>query len=805
MNMAAITTAQAKALKRKQPFRDLISRYGDGFYLFLTNFDADSGEFTVSYDDTATGTEATSFTVDSTNTDDVKLKLAKNASADGNYTITIQPATATWTANRTLSLPDPGASDSFVYAALAQTLTNKTLTAPIITTPTITVPVIASFASAQHDHSSAAQGGGIGAQPSLSGTTGTTFTIGAGGTIPKAAITVLGSTGNYTATLQIPTLAADRTITFPAVTATLATITGTETLTNKTLTSPSMTLPTIADGLLASGSVANNFSGSTGTFLTSTGAVTIGSGAVGITGAVTMATTKGITFGAAAAGTATPLTMYSLTANKGALIIAVADATGDYATTLTNGDPSAAATITLPAATGTLAALNGTNTWTGVQVISKDDASNTSVTDLLTLTHTTSGASGAGIGAGISVIVENDTDATTEVANIDFVTTNDGTKATLDTDVSIKTMLGGTCTQALLIDASAQEVHIGVSASDADGINTLRIFPHTTAGRGSLVLTSAIHASADYSCTITQATDLTASQVITIPNCGDAADTFALLDTAQTFSAVKTFTAAPVISVTDVATNSVVDVATIKLIGGVPANGLGLGLSFIVENATDSTTQVASIDVVNTEVTKASADTDILFSNMLAGTVTETLRIDASDQSITVGRSSTDANGINKVRIFPLTAASGSLVLQAAVDASGDHATTVTNAVDCAAAATVTLPSGTSKLAGMATNTATTSAGDSLAIPVTHGVVAKTTGADGESLTLADGFPGQELFIYLAVDGGGDGVLTPTTKTGFATITFADAGDAVLLRFLPTVGWIIIGAYGYAAPPVIAA
>jgi hypothetical protein len=99
---------------------------------------------------------------------------------------------------------------------------------------------------------------------------------------------------------------------------------------------------------------------------------------------------------------------------------------------------------------------------------------------------------------------------------------------------------------------------------------------------------------------------------------------------------------------------------------------------------------------------------------------------------------------------------------------------------------------------------ATTSIADSLAIPVTHGVVAKTTGADAEALTLANGEPGQLLTIYLATDGGGDGTLTPTTKTGFATIVFADAKDnATLLYVDDTVGWIIVGAAGVAAPPVI--
>lgn len=102
------------------------------------------------------------------------------------------------------------------------------------------------------------------------------------------------------------------------------------------------------------------------------------------------------------------------------------------------------------------------------------------------------------------------------------------------------------------------------------------------------------------------------------------------------------------------------------------------------------------------------------------------------------------------------------------------------------------------------TGASTTSAADSLAIPVTHRVVIKTTGADAEALTLADGVAGQRLTVILSVDGGGDGTLTPTTKTGFVSVVLADAGDSVTLEFVNgTVGWIVVGYAGAAAPPVI--
>ena len=97
----------------------------------------------------------------------------------------------------------------------------------------------------------------------------------------------------------------------------------------------------------------------------------------------------------------------------------------------------------------------------------------------------------------------------------------------------------------------------------------------------------------------------------------------------------------------------------------------------------------------------------------------------------------------------------------------------------------------------------TTCAADVLAIPITHLYVAKTTGGDAEALTLANGVPGQILIINLTTDGNGDGTLTPTTKTGFTTIVFADAGDqATLLYVDDVIGWILLGAKGKSAPPV---
>jgi len=80
---------------------------------------------------------------------------------------------------------------------------------------------------------------------------------------------------------------------------------------------------------------------------------------------------------------------------------------------------------------------------------------------------------------------------------------------------------------------------------------------------------------------------------------------------------------------------------------------------------------------------------------------------------------------------------------------------------------------------------------------VTSSATFLTTTGSASAVTLANGVAGQVKTLTLAVDGGGDAVLTPATKTGFATITFNDAGDSATLRYVnDTVGWTIQSANG---------
>lgn len=82
------------------------------------------------------------------------------------------------------------------------------------------------------------------------------------------------------------------------------------------------------------------------------------------------------------------------------------------------------------------------------------------------------------------------------------------------------------------------------------------------------------------------------------------------------------------------------------------------------------------------------------------------------------------------------------------------------------------------------------------AVPITAATVQLTT-TGANALTLANGTAGQLLSIVMVADGG-DGTLTPTTKTGFSTLTFGDVGDAVTLQYFTTLGWMIVSNNGVA-------
>lgn len=85
------------------------------------------------------------------------------------------------------------------------------------------------------------------------------------------------------------------------------------------------------------------------------------------------------------------------------------------------------------------------------------------------------------------------------------------------------------------------------------------------------------------------------------------------------------------------------------------------------------------------------------------------------------------------------------------------------------------------------------------AIPLNYALIKKTySNGTNEAGTLADGIQGQVIKIVITcVNTSGSYKLTPTTKTGFTSITFVEKGDQATLLFLDnTNGWIIMGEIG---------
>jgi hypothetical protein len=83
------------------------------------------------------------------------------------------------------------------------------------------------------------------------------------------------------------------------------------------------------------------------------------------------------------------------------------------------------------------------------------------------------------------------------------------------------------------------------------------------------------------------------------------------------------------------------------------------------------------------------------------------------------------------------------------------------------------------------------------AVDLTSFSTAFTSTATGNALTLANGTVGEiKVVAYVAEAAGADtGVLTPSTRVGYSTITFTNVGDSVTLQYF-TQGWAVIGVRG---------
>tara|TARA_Y100000310_G_C20553082_1_gene749116 strand:- start:321 stop:794 length:474 start_codon:yes stop_codon:yes gene_type:complete len=93
---------------------------------------------------------------------------------------------------------------------------------------------------------------------------------------------------------------------------------------------------------------------------------------------------------------------------------------------------------------------------------------------------------------------------------------------------------------------------------------------------------------------------------------------------------------------------------------------------------------------------------------------------------------------------------------------------------------------------GFSNSTTAQTVSSTAAVSVATALTLLTT-TDTTASTLADGtIVGQIKIIVYDVDSGST-VCTPTTASGFSTVTFTDAGDTIVLLWTTTRGWVCIG------------
>jgi hypothetical protein len=397
------------------------------------NANAATGAFTLSLVPTnLTGTRTITFP-DATGTVALTSSLNLTAGADGTAgTLTVWPATATngkivlsaldsgAAANiltirneaigqaTTIEIPDPGVaaaqfvttnSDHTVLVDAGGADRRVTLSGDVTFTGAFS-PVFAIPSSSTWTFPSG--GGALLTEPTgLATTTASTFTVDSDSVTGKLTVSVTGGGTNNTITLATPTTTADRVITLPDVTGTLASLAGTQTFTGgKTFTG---TVDFQGAVGASAGNPTINLSGSSGAFTTPTGTNTLsgdvvisgsktfttGTGAIGLNGNITSAAAKSISLGTAAGGPTTgQIQLFSATAAKGELRLKQPDDANNKITTIQANNAAANATITLPNATATLATVGLAET---LDLKTLTSAGNIAQTGATTITSGTTG------------------------------------------------------------------------------------------------------------------------------------------------------------------------------------------------------------------------------------------------------------------------------------------------------------------------------------------------------------------------------------------------------------------------------
>ncbi|HUX16653.1 MAG TPA: hypothetical protein VMW52_09290, partial [Phycisphaerae bacterium] len=263
---------------------------------------------------------------------------------------------------------------------------------------------------------------------------------------------------------------------------------------------------------------------------------------------------------------------------------------------------------------------------------------------------------------------------------------------------------------------------------------------------------------------------------ITLPN---ATATLSGIGLAETFSGIKTFSAAPLVTLDD-ETDGIQNALTLTHSSSNDAATVadGVAISFQLENATGTHTveEWASIDAVSTTITDSAEDGDLVLRTMLGGTVTDALRINAAAQEVVIGADATNTSGMHALRIWPLTAAKGSILIQPA-DNTGDDTVTITN-TNTGGDITVTLPAETCTLSGVGLTETITGTKTFSTMPI---IPTTTVAADGNDQSNAAAIT--TGFTLVSAADASKGVKLPAAAAGLVCIV--KNGAAAVLKVWP--------------------
>lgn len=155
---------------------------------------------------------------------------------------------------------------------------------------------------------------------------------------------------------------------------------------------------------------------------------------------------------------------------------------------------------------------------------------------------------------------------------------------------------------------------------------------------------------------------------------------------------------------------------------------------------------------------------------------------------------------------FQITASSGNTLIAGTVGVTGDVSVN-TNKFNVTASSGNTSVAGTLGVTGLTTLTGGVAGGVQTlngpgAVNVTTLATAFTSTGTSDALSLGDGSAGQiKTIVYVAEGAGADtGVLTPTNRIGYASITLNAVGDSVVLQFVGT-GWAVLAVNGATITP----